>query len=164
VSTTHLGPTPFALMTAQRFAEAWTFEAFVASAKDNAELWATTARRAALEDDARERAAWIARLVEALPDATLRCMDREQALDLMDAHLTGTARSIPVVMLYDADFRELGWWGPRPMALHEWVRGEGQRADKDERNRHKRAWFARDRGRSSVDEVLALLERAMGRG
>jgi hypothetical protein len=175
-------------MTAQRFEEAWTLDDFVARAKENAELWATTTRRAAVDDDARVRAVgiaervhvyvlladwctdalgsipWIARLVEAMPDATLRCMDRDQALDVMDAHLTGTARSIPVVLLYDAEFRELGWWGPRPMALHEWVIGEGQRVDKDERNRHKRAWFARDRGRSSVEEVLALLERATGRG
>ena len=33
-----------------------------------------------------------------------------------------------IVIAYDAEFRELGWWGPRPAALQAWVmaeRGDG---------------------------------------
>jgi hypothetical protein len=81
----------------------------------------------------------------------------------MDAHLTGTARSIPVVIAYDDAFVERGWWGPRPAALQAWVFSpDGQALDKPERYRHVRGWYARDRGRTTVDEILTLLERAAG--
>ena len=37
---------------------------------------------------------------------------------------------------------------------------EGMALDKDERYRGIRTWYARDRGRSTVEEVVALLEQA----
>jgi hypothetical protein len=78
----------------------------------------------------------------------------------MDAHLTGTSRSIPIAIAYDDAFAEQGWWGPRPTALQTWVLGEGQALEKAERYRHVRTWYARDRGRTTVDEVVRLLEAA----
>ena len=52
---------------------------------------------------------------EAVPNLDLRMIERDQNLDLMDAHLTnGKSRSIPVVILLDDGFCERGWWGPRP--------------------------------------------------
>jgi hypothetical protein len=174
-------------MTAERFAEAMPFAVFVATAREYAGLWESTTRRATIDDDAIARAAaipdrlhvlvlladwcldavgsipYVAQLAAAMPAATLRCVDRDAHPDLMDAHLTGTARAIPVVIIHDADFRELGWWGPRPAELHVWQYGEGLHLEKEERNRQKRAWYARDRGRTTVAEVLALIERATGR-
>jgi hypothetical protein len=44
----------------------------------------------------------------------MRIVERDKNLDLIDAHLTGTSRSIPVIMLLDGDYVERGWWGPRP--------------------------------------------------
>jgi hypothetical protein len=169
-------------MTAERFAAGWTFEQFLDGAQQNGELWRSTARRAAIDDAARARLAsiatpirvmslladwctdaigtipYIVRLLDAMPDAEFRCVDRDQHLDLMDAHLTGIARAIPVVIVYDAAFRELGWWGPRPMALHTWALGEALSLDKDERNKYKRTWYARDRGASTIPEILALID------
>ena len=76
----------------------------------------------------------------------------------MDAHLTGTSRSIPVVILLDADYRECGWWGPRPRELQAWVLGDGQTLPASERYREVRRWYARDQGRAILDEVVGFLE------
>jgi hypothetical protein len=75
----------------------------------------------------------------------------------MDAHLTGgRSRSIPVIIVYDEDFNEMGWWGPRPGPLQEWVLGEGQALSKEDRYREVRRWYARDRGRTTL---LGILEK-----
>jgi len=76
----------------------------------------------------------------------------------MDRYLTGTARSIPVVIVLTAAMRELGWWGPRPHELQAWVMAEraGGR-DKAALYPEIRRWYARDKGATTLREVLALL-------
>jgi hypothetical protein len=168
----------------ERYAAAPTFDEAVAAAVSNADLWRTAARLARVADADVARAAaiagrwhllalsedWcgdavntlphIARLADQAPNLDLRVLARDENLDLMDTHLTGVSRAIPVVIAYDAAFVERGWWGPRPAALQQWVLGpEGQALDKTQRYRHVRAWYARDRGRATLDEVLGLLER-----
>lgn len=100
----------------------------------------------------------LARLVEQLPNFELRLLGRDANPDLMDSHLTGTARAIPVVMVFDERMNEVGWWGPRPTALQHWFSEEGKAMAKDERYKHIRTWYARDRGRAIVDEVLSIVE------
>jgi hypothetical protein len=39
------------------------------------------------------------------------------------------------------------------------VLGEGQKLDKTERYRETRRWYARDHGRTTLDEVVSMLER-----
>jgi Thioredoxin len=60
----------------------------------------------------------------------------------------------------DDDCEERGWWGPRPSALQARVVTEWSALGKDERYRQVRTWYARDRGRTTLDEVVAVLERA----
>jgi hypothetical protein len=171
-----------------RYEAAPTFEAYVAAAVENAGLWRDAARLARVADETVARAAavpgrwhllvlsedwcgdavntvpYVARLAELAPNLDLRVLGRDANLDVMDAHLTGTSRAIPIVVAYDDAFVERGWWGPRPTALQAWVLGpEGQALDKPQRYRHVRAWYARDRGRTTLDEVATLLERAAGR-
>ena len=38
--------------------------------------------------------------------------------------------------------------------------GPGQALEKGERYRQVRTWYARDRGRATIDEVLTVIERA----
>ena len=102
---------------------------------------------------------YVAALADASPRLDLRVVGRDANPDLMDAHLTGTSRSIPVVIAYDAEFRELGWWGPRPAELQQWVLGPGAALEKAERYKEVRRWYARDGGRTTIAEVVALLER-----
>lgn len=179
------------MMSPQRYAAALTFPEYLQEVEANRDLWNGLWERAALPDDLLGRAAevkgrwhlaaltedwcgdavnslvWVARLAEAAPGVELRVFSRDDNPDLMDAHLTeGVARSIPVVIAYGSDFRETGWWGPRPTELQRWVKEEGLKLDVDERYARVRRWYARDRGRSTVAEILDLLDSTVtvGRG
>jgi Thioredoxin len=167
-----------------RYDAASTFESFLTSAMQNKELWATMYRLARVPEplvrrvralsrrshllvlsedwcgDAVNTVPAIARLALLSPETLdLRVLARDQNLDLMDAHLTGTSRSIPVVIVLDDDYVERGWWGPRPRELQAWVMGAGKALDKAERYREIRRWYARDRAVSTLEEVVALIER-----
>lgn len=166
-----------------RFFGGSTFSDLLARASDNAQLWAAMYRIARLTPEAIRRAGalqgrwhilvvsedwcgdsvsllpYMARLEECCGNIDMRITGRDANRDLMDAHLTGTSRSIPVAIVYDAEFRERGWWGPRPGPLQEWVMAEGLALPKPERYRHVRAWYARDRGATVVAELLDIMER-----
>ncbi|MFA6165053.1 MAG: thioredoxin family protein [Gemmatimonadaceae bacterium] len=103
----------------------------------------------------------VSALADAASNLSLRTVSRDAYPELMDTHLTnGTARSIPVVIVLDADFEERGWWGPRPRALQERVAAEWKQLEKPERNKEIRRWYAVDKGRTILSEVVALLEQA----
>jgi len=102
----------------------------------------------------------VARLAELASNLDVRIIGREANPDIMDTHLTNGSRSIPIVIALDERFVEHGWWGPRPGELQRWATDEGRLLEKDERYRHIRTWYARDRGRTTLTEVLALLERS----
>ena len=165
-----------------QYERALTLEQFVAAAAANRELWASFASRKVTSADAVDRLNrlpaprhllvlledWcgdavntipaLAALAEASTTVDLRILTRDANLDLMDSHLTGETRSIPVVIVLDEAYRELGWWGPRPEPLQSWVRSEGQALEKSVRYREVRRWYARDRAATTMAEILTLLE------
>lgn len=171
-------------MTMQdRFEGAQTLPDFIDGAEQNQPLWQTLYRRASsigeetlelarqlpgkryllvlLEDwcgDAFNSVPWLARLAEAVPEKLeLRVLKRDENPDLMDAHLSPTGgRAIPVVMVLDENFEEIGWWGSRPAELQKWFDQAGRSLAKEERYRQIRAWYANDHGVSTLSEVLAL--------
>ena len=167
-----------------RFLGGQEFEDMLAGATKNVELWAGVWRRADAPNAYVDRvnalagswhllvlsADWcgdavntlpaIARLAALTANTDLRILERDANLDLMDAHLTGTSRSIPAVIVLDADYVERGWWGPRPYELQRWVLNEGQALEKSERYKHVRGWYARDRALTTLEEVVSLMERA----
>ena len=73
----------------------------------------------------------------------------------MDRYLTNGSRSIPVVIVLDEEFAELGHWGPRPAELQSWVMTNRLTIPKSELYPQVRRWYARDRGESTLREVLA---------
>jgi len=167
-----------------RYLAAQEFESMLGSAEKNVELWAALWRYARVDDDYVRRASslsgiwhllvlsedWcgdavnivpvVARLAERCPNVDLRVLARDANPDIMDAHLTGRSRSIPVIIALDDAYAERGWWGPRPTALQRWVSGQGQLLEKTMRYREARTWYARDRGRTTLEEVVSMLERA----
>ena len=156
----------------------------LANVTKNADLWAAVWRRVVVGDDYLQRVAavpggwhllvlseeWcgdavntvpvVAKLAALSPNLELRVLARDENLDIMDAHLTGTSRSIPIIILLDAEYGERAWWGPRPTALQDSVSGEWKVLEKSSRYREARMWYARDRGRTTLDEVVSMLERA----
>ena len=171
-------------MLQHRFESALPFAGFLEQARANAALWRDTYRLVRVPADAAARLAaipgrwhllvmvedWcgdavnivplLARLAELAPNVDLRVVGRDDNPDLMDAHLTNGSRSIPVVMVLDEGYAEAAWWGPRPSALQQWVTEEGMRVEKDQRYRHVRTWYARDRGRTTADEVVDVVAHA----
>jgi len=98
----------------------------------------------------------LAKLVEVVPGLELRVLRRDEHPEVMDQYLTNGSRSIPIVIALDAGFRELGHWGPRPVELQAWVTANKAAMPKDELYPQVRKWYARDRGESTLREVLAV--------
>ena len=176
-------------MNQERFYGASTFSEYLETVGKNRELWHALARRTAVDEETRQRARAIPgrwhvialtedwcgdaintlpvfdRLAEVAGNIELRVLLRDENPDLMDAHLTnGTNRSIPVLIVYDGAFRERGWWGPRPAPIQEWVMTEGMALDPADRYREVRRYYARNKGRTALDEFLRILERAAAAG
>lgn len=166
------------------FHSALPFTAFLEQVRTNAALWRDTYRLARVPPDAVARftalpGRWhllvivedwcgdavntvpmLARVAELAPNVDLRVIGRDAQAELMDAHLTFGSRSIPVVVVLDEDFVERAWWGPRPRSLQRLAMSEWAMLPKDERYRRIRTWYARDRGRTTIDEIIALIGHA----
>ena len=167
-------------MDRTRFGSAPDFATYLDGVEKNRELWHAVHQRVRLPEEIVEQAKrvpggwhlvalsedWCGDAVNSLPVVALlaeeagwdfRVLSRDDNPDLMDTHLTnGRSRSIPVVIVYDEDFREVGWWGPRPGEIQEWVMSEGLALPSPERYKHVRRWYARDRGRTTLTEILEI--------
>ncbi len=174
-------PYPMTWPYADLWDQAWTFEEFLArAAPPHRELWHAVHRLARVPEwavvEARALPAirlvvltedWCGDAVNTVPvlakwaaaaDIPLRVLRRDAHPDVMDRYLTnGTARSIPVVIVLTEAMDELGWWGPRPRALQEWV-VEQRQAGRDKKDLYPeiRRWYAKDKGETTLREVLAV--------
>jgi hypothetical protein len=97
------------------------------------------------------------RWVEALPGSELRALPRDQFPAVMDRYLTDGARSIPIAIGLDSAFREIGHWGPRPAELQAWVMANMATTPKDQRYARIRRWYARDKGETTLRELVQAL-------
>ena len=104
----------------------------------------------------------LARFAESAPNVALRIAKRDEVPELMDEYLTNGSRSIPLAILLDCDDQPVGRWGPRPKDLQEFVLGEKRRGDRSKEEIYKdtRGWYARDRGESTLKELLEVMEYA----
>jgi thioredoxin family protein len=98
----------------------------------------------------------VAKLAATVPGLELRVLLRDANPEVMDRYLTNGARSIPVVIAFDEEFRELGHWGPRPSELQSWVMANRATMPKAELYPQVRKWYARDRGETTLREVLEM--------
>jgi len=170
----------------QRFNEGETFADFLARPHQYRDLWNALYKHATVPEDLLARARkiqkpwhllvlsedWcgdsintlplIAKLTDDVPSLDLRILGRDANPDLMDAHLTGKSRSIPVIMLLDANYVERGSWGPRPRPLQEWVMAHIE-LPKADRYKEVRTWYARDHGVTSLTEILDMIDGADNR-
>lgn len=97
----------------------------------------------------------IAKLVDSVPGLELRVILRDANPDVMNQYLTNGSRSIPIVIALDEEFQEIGHWGPRPSELQAWVTANRATMPKPELYPLIRKWYARDRGETTLREVLA---------
>jgi len=106
----------------------------------------------------------VAKLTESVSNMDMRILKRDENLDIMDDHLTGTSRSIPIVILLDQKYQECGWWGPRPRELQKWVVEKGMQLPKEERYKEVRTFYARDHGLTTMRELVEMLEQCCRKG
>ncbi len=97
----------------------------------------------------------LAQFADTVPGMELRVLRRDEHPELMDRYLTNGSRSIPIVIVLDEGFREVGHWGPRPASLQTWVLENRPLVPKAELYPLIRKWYARDRGETTLREVLA---------
>ena len=170
------------MITKARYCAGETFSEFLARPTKNHELWVALYKRVTIpvEISARVEALkgrwhllvlnedWcgdsvnivpiIAKLSESVSNMDMRILARDENLDIMDSHLTGTSRSIPIVILLDQKYQECGWWGPRPRELQKWVVEKGMKLPKEERYKEVRTFYARDHGLTTMRELTEMLE------
>jgi hypothetical protein len=96
----------------------------------------------------------VAKFAQAVPGWELRIIQRDTHPEVMDHYLTNSSRSIPIVIALDENFQELGHWGPRPSELQAWVMANRGTLPKTELYPRVRKWYARDRGETTLREVL----------
>lgn len=171
------------MITKARYCEGETFADFMARPTKNHELWLALYKRVTIpvELSARVDALgghwhllvlsedWcgdsvnivpiIAKLTESVSNMDMRILARDQNLDIMDSHLTGKSRSIPIVIILSHKYQECGWWGPRPSPLQKWVVEKGMQLPKEERYKEVRTFYARDHGLTTMTEIVAKLEQ-----
>lgn len=172
---------PVALDLASVWEHGMTYEAFVdAASLDHRPLWESIGRTHTPEPETLARrlpegtrllviaADWCGDAVNVIPalhnwavavGTEMRIIDRDSWPRVMDHYLTGTARAIPIVILLDPAGNEIGHWGPRPSELQAWELAHRRTMEKAERYKEVRRWYARDRGASTVREVVAAAAR-----
>jgi hypothetical protein len=96
----------------------------------------------------------LARWADESVSGELRILRRDENPEVMDRYLTRGARSIPIVIVLDENLNEVGHWGPRPTALQEWVLENRTVIPKEDLYPQVRKWYARDKGETTLREVL----------
>jgi hypothetical protein len=171
-------PTLPALDYCALWTEALPYATFVAQAETKQAFWRGIYRQARLPDwalaEARAQAPrrWLvlaedwchdavsvipvlARLADQADGVELRILRRDEHPEVMDEYLTGGARAIPIVIVLDEACNPLGSWGPRPAELQAWFEAH-RHMEKAARTLEMRKWYARDRGHTTMQEVLAV--------
>jgi nicotinamidase-related amidase len=107
--------------------------------------------------DASNTVPYVAKLGEQARCLEMRVLRRDEHAEVMDRYLTGTSRAIPIVIVLDEDWHEIGHWGSRPRELQAWVMEARRTTPKEQLYPQIRRWYARDKGETTLREILALL-------
>jgi hypothetical protein len=102
---------------------------------------------------------FLQRLAESVPGVDLRLILRDKNPEVMDRYLTKGSRSIPVLIILDGQFHEVGRWGPRPADLQAWVITNRPLLPKSDIVKEERRWYARDKGETTIRDVLESIPR-----
>jgi hypothetical protein len=170
----------------QLWQSATPFAAFLENVKARRDQWTSRFANAAVEADALNRAralpgrrrllaiaearcsdsAWavphLAKLAAAVPDKLeLRVITpADGGARLQAVNLTPDGRrATPTIVVLDEQDRVLGAWVERPSELQQWYLANKETVAQADRYRHLDKWYTEDAGRTTVSEVLTLLER-----
>ena len=73
--------------------------------------------------DAAQILPYIQKIADSVENISLEIILRDEHSEIMDRFLTNGSRSIPILICYGVDLEvELGFWGPRPKRMIEWIK------------------------------------------
>lgn len=111
--------------------------------------------------DAATNAPIFAKICELNTSFDIKFVFRDEQAELMDSHLTNGARSIPKVLFLDGETKQpLAEWGPRPQHLQDWLARNKKSLEhtSSELTELFQRWYIEDRGKSTIVEVIDLLD------
>lgn len=85
---------------------------------------------------------------------------RDENPEIMDAHLTNGGRAIPKLICLNANKKEIGIWGPRPVSIQEKVKklkADDPLIPHDEFAKNLHLWYGIDKGFSLQHEFVDLI-------
>ncbi|NVK48944.1 MAG: thioredoxin family protein [Cyclobacteriaceae bacterium] len=116
--------------------------------------------------DAGQTIPYMNKLAELNPGIQLRLILRDENPEIMDAHLTNGARSIPkLIALSPGLNKEYFTWGPKPNYLIEKqkaFRENPQGKTSKEFTQEVHLWYAKDKNQSLQEELGACFSQAFG--
>lgn len=97
------------------------------------------------------------------PSISVHITLRDDGSDLIDHHLSNGTRSIPKLVAFHGDGRELFSWGPRPANGHALVLRnkelpEGEQLGKDALAEKLHRWYHENGGEATQNEMIALVK------
>jgi hypothetical protein len=107
----------------------------------------------------------INKMTEAAPNLDLQIVLRDENEQLMNEFLTNGSKSIPKLILVDAETMAVrGSWGPRPHGGAQLIK---EFKDKfgvinEEAKTELQKWYLHDKGLSTMEEIVLLLQNAEG--
>ena len=111
-------------------------------------------------NDALNSVPYLARLAESNPAIEIRLLRKSEAPELLATHPFDGREATPLVLLLDDQLIERGAWIERPGPLRELIKSKEGRVCEDTLKEAVLEWRRADAGRTVVDEVLTMIERA----
>jgi hypothetical protein len=171
------------------WANATPFHMFLENARAREEQWRSRFSNAAIEaaaltsaralpgkrrilavaEDRCSDSAWavpyLAKLAAAVPEKLeLRVIGRSEGSRIQSEHMTPDGRrATPTIVVLDDKDAFIGAWVERPAELQKWFLENKPKISSDELHQHMDEWYTTDAGRSTVNEVLAILNQTAAR-
>ena len=107
------------------------------------------------------------KLAQENENINLKMILRDENLDVMDQFLTNGTRSIPILIVLDAESLEvLNSWGPRPVEVQQMVMDAKSNAASnpeeskeiwEEAKKNAQLWYTKDKSKTIQEEILDIL-------
>jgi len=108
--------------------------------------------------DSAQNLPYIVAISELNPLITLKIIQRDANLDIMDLYLTNGSRSIPKLVAFSENGTELFQWGPRPQAAMDLVKKAKDSGETSAEFIPKvHSWYTLNKGASLEEEFVHLL-------
>lgn len=102
----------------------------------------------------------IHKLSELSNSIDFRIVLRDEHPEVMDIYLTNGSRSIPKMVCFDEEMKEIGTWGARPTELTKLVQTlkNDPEISKEEMQIRIQKWYNEDDGQSIIEEFIVNLD------